>query len=476
LDRQGRPTPSSILLAAQKRLDKLRAEYQTCLGSSNPSSDQRLITPNPLQAKKPIPRLNLLEPIINPAPRGHAALSLENLPDHLGWESAPLTATLRQENWRPCQVEERESARSRSWVPAMTKPTTREIHEPVVRRHIKLYPEIGLAILRQELAAPARIWLLLQHLDKMGRGWVTLYSAKSQLTQDGSPLRVCGWRQLRKLLDRGDSLFWRRDSERIWLRSTAKVAAALGVVHLTHRAVALPLKDLLKGIGMVRAQLYASFHSARSRGTGDKEKASPIARSTLQTLCKMSRQTQRNYERRVGVRQQSNYAIGRGAIVEDIQNRAWKHGRALFLFKDKNGRLGKPGTTYTAWQLPNNYFGPHDRQAKGRQKRINKELVDLFMKGMTGNDKFLVEDRIIEETRVNAISAFSKVKYQLAEKNCVDHFSDLGTRRRRFFSRSDQAIARYSRDPNHDVYWRSPRGRHSRFYLWYLLPGKKAEE
>ncbi len=44
-----------------------------------------------------------------------------------------------------------------------------------------------------------------------------------------------------------------------------------------------------------------------------------------------------------------------------------------------------------AWQLPNSYCGVHEITNKGNQRRINCQLTDLSMKGMTGNDEWLAK-------------------------------------------------------------------------------------
>ncbi|MCZ7668741.1 MAG: hypothetical protein M5U34_16855 [Chloroflexi bacterium] len=46
-----------------------------------------------------------------------------------------------------------------------------------------------------------------------------------------------------------------------------------------------------------------------------------------------------------------------------------------------------------AWQLPNSYRVALAHRPKGRQKRINQMLSDLFMKGMTGNAQQVIEKR-----------------------------------------------------------------------------------
>jgi hypothetical protein len=76
----------------------------------------------------------------------------------------------------------------------------------------------------------------------------------------------------------------RRDKQRIWLYSAARVAQALGVTGLSGRPVALPAAALLGGIGAFRAHLYAAFHSSRAKEAPDGEQTMPIARQTLAGL------------------------------------------------------------------------------------------------------------------------------------------------------------------------------------------------
>ncbi|MFQ5398281.1 MAG: hypothetical protein ACE5E7_01650 [Anaerolineae bacterium] len=256
---------------------------------------------------------------------------------------------------------------------------------------VKLYPDIALGMLREEVAAAGRIWLLLRYLDKTGSGRVDVELARAQFARRQSPLRVCGWRQLRNLFTQGDNIFWQRRDGRLWLRSVTRVAAVLHVPRLTHRPVSLPVAVLTQGIGAVRAHFYASFHSGRP-GQMDKGKhpCKPIARATMEKLSHVNRRTQRLYEKRAGVRLQRNFALGPNIIPARMQEYAWRHGRASFDLCDVKGKQGKRGKHYLAWQLPNSYIGPHAQQPRGRQKRINQQLADLFTQGMTGNDELPV--------------------------------------------------------------------------------------
>ena len=261
----------------------------------------------------------------------------------------------------------------------------------LVTRHsslVKVYPDIALGILRAKQSAPGRVWLLLRHHDAAGRGAIGEDVARRLLTGPGVALRVCRRRQLANLLAAGDGLFWERRAGVIWLRSAVRVAAALGVARLGGSPVGVPLAALTGKIGDVRAHLYASFHSGRQTAdllSGQRRPRGPIARATLTRLSAAAPNSQRAYERRAGVRHRAAVAVGPRLGAADAQEVAWRRGRALFHLRDREGRFGRPGAVYLAWQLPNEYTGPHATLARGRQKRLNRALADLFHDGMTGN-------------------------------------------------------------------------------------------
>jgi hypothetical protein len=237
-------------------------------------------------------------------------------------------------------------------------------------------------MLRTELTAPGRLWLLFHHLDPQGRGVLRVDIIREQLTRKSSSHYLCGKRQLRNLLRAGEGVFWTRDKRHIWLRSAGRVAYGLGVERLTGRPVALPLSALLSGIGEFRAHLYAAFHSGRAKGG---EAGMPIARDTLADLSGAAANSQRGYEARLRLRPQTNYALGEALTEQNKEERAWQQGQAIFELTDYRGEQGKQGRSYLAWQLPNSYSGQHQQRPKGRQKRINRQLKDLVMKGMPGN-------------------------------------------------------------------------------------------
>jgi hypothetical protein len=382
---------------------------------------------------------------------------LRKLPAHLGWESEPLTQALRHALARRTAVEEQHRALQPPFSPVSTDPDAADgattatgltpapvPAEPPATGEVKLYPDIALAMLRNEQSACGRIWLLLHHLDQARCGWLSLEAARRHLSGPASPWRLCGWRHLRNLWHQGEGFFWQRQNGRIWLHGTAKVAAALGVAHLSQRPVALPVEMLLQGVGIFRAHLYASFHSARCHQGHSSTPVKPIARATLQELSRVSPRSQRAYEERANVRRQANFALATALAQDDEKERAWQHGRAFFSFTDPKGKQGRPGNRYLAWQLPNDYIGPHAPAPQGRQKRINQYLADLFMQGMTGNGKVAGEHG--------------------------------RSGRQRFYGTGLMAAKAYSRTPQADLYWHNGRPVNGRFALWYLLPAQQKDQ
>ena len=339
---------------------------------------------------------------------------------------------------------------------------------------IKVYPDIALAILRRKKAAPGRVWLLLRGADAAGRGAIDERAAARLLTGDGSPLSVCGRRQLANLLAAGDGLFWERRAGIIWLRGATRLAAALGVARLGGSPVAVPLAALTGSIGRVRAHLYATFHSGRQRTdllTGRPQPRGPIARATLTALTAAAPNSQRAYERCAGVGRRSAVALGPLVGAADEQEVAWRRGRALFHVRDSQGRHGRPGAVYLAWQLPNEYTGPHAALPRGRQKRLNRALADLFHNGMTGNSETpgaRGQGPGAREEGPVASGQYSVVSKQLivpARPPCpVDEGWGEGHKQRRFYGAAKAALLachdgeRYWRGPDVKWYWQEERG------------------
>ncbi len=376
---------SPELLAANRRLNELRARVQAERPAIDAPGGRTAVScrrsPAQLTAG---PADTAVSDAVSPDVAEQLAI-IAALPSHLGWGSEAVTAVFRQQS----------TGRGRASIAIAPEPSPASSPQPPTVPQplsIRLYPDIGLGMLRQEKTAPGRLWLLLHHLDPMGRGCVRIDIAKEQLTPKNSNHYLCGKRQLRNLLRAGEGVFWTRDKEHIWLRSAGRVAHALGVERLTGRPVALPVGALLAGIGEFRAHLYAAFHSGRAKGDPRTScgmpvaTGMPIARDTLTDLSGVGQSSQRAYEARLRLRPQVNYAIGEVANELNEEERVWQQGPALFILKDYRGRQGKQGKSYLAWQLPNSYVGQHQQWPKGRQKRINRQLKDLVMKGMPGND------------------------------------------------------------------------------------------
>ncbi|MCB8982038.1 MAG: hypothetical protein H6657_31910 [Ardenticatenaceae bacterium] len=398
---------SSELQAAQLRLLQLRAELQ--VSKSGTDGKQASL----FEAER-----NGKRPSLTHTP-------VTQLPPHLGWESAGFTAAVTQTIRRSLPSDK--PAQSDNFSITAVSAETAVSNSPTLPKTIKLYPDVAISLLRQEQVAAGRLWLLLQAVDVVGCGWVAEARARQVFTSKRGDLRFCGVRQLRNLLGQGDNTFWVRENGRIWLRSVAKVAFTLGIVRLKMRPVALPVAILRQGIGTVRAHLYAAFHSSRERA---EHTSGPIARTTVARLTAVQPRTQRRYERKARVKKQAQFAIGAAATTEALQARGWEQGRATFEFKDFKGQQGPHGKSYVAWQLPNSYVGPHTQQPKGRQKRINRALTDLFMQGMTGNG---------QRTRIA----------------------------RRFFDNGRLAAKSYLRNPKQDHYWRGVGN--GRYQLWQVM-------
>jgi hypothetical protein len=267
----------------------------------------------------------------------------------------------------------------------------------------------------------------LKYLDSQGRGWLTIEEVRLQLTNKKSPIRVCGWRRLRQILTAGEDLFWSRDRVgRLWIKGPSRVALALGCEQLKGKPITLQTHALLGGIKQVRAHFYASFHSGR-------RERNPIARGTLRGLIGVPERTQRQYEQVANVASKRNIAIGERYSKEAIEERAWRQGQAAFHFFDTDGKQGAPGREYVAWHMPNSYEGPHSQRCKGRQKKINRQLRELVMKGMRANGREKVE--------------------------------------RLFWGNGAAAGGAYNRNPDLDAYWPHGHSRVSQYILWGVVPG-----
>ena len=423
-------SPSPALLAANARLLQLRAAAQGSVPSKECAAT--------------------IEQSVAPA------VSEAEWPTHLGWGSGPLTRALQQavgvgEQTAVSPPQSAEFGEEEKITAVISHPSPPS--PPAFP--VKLYPDIGLAMLRQEQTAAGRLWLLLRGLDGVGRGWLRVVSMREQLTKKSKTTYLCTWRQMRNLLQAGQGVYWHYDGERVWLRSAARVALALGVGRLTGRPVALTLAALVSGIGRFRAELYAAFHSGRVKQPPRAQPyAAPIARETLTSLSGVGETTQRRYEQQLeqtktAVSIQPNFAIGQPASPTTIEQKGWQQGNALFILTDFRGQQGPKGKQYVAWQLPNSYQGSHQLRPKGRQRRINRLLTrtassqDLVMKGMPGN---------------------SRETIHAAQPN--------PKRDKRYYPTGKLAAQAFNRRRVDQCYWQQTKTRHQHFSIWQHLENR----
>ena len=372
-----------------------------------------------------------------------------HLPPHLGWHNTAVSHHLHKNSQPVCTggatgpdsgetkqlnrlsrpsskfgqcKEGRDSAEVSCFVEAEVSPrcpaTTKT---PDQVRH---YPDLGIAAMDAQRVPHYQVWLACKVIDENGRGWLPTRTVTQQLAEQGSPLRLFGRRRLRQVLQGGNGRFWTWDKQhhRLWLFSAARIAKQLKIGKLTSQPVLLPIKALTSGISTFKAHLYAAWHSGRKT-------SNPISRQTQRKLLKVPERTQRHYEKIAGVQVKTNLAIGNRYTPENIEAHTWQRGGAVFQFHDKQGRLGKRNGRYIAFQLPNQYVGPHQQAARGKLVRINRQLNDLVHEGAQGNS----------DTRLQ----------------------------QRYFAHGAAAAKAIQREQCDEVYW--PLRQHQRSQLWSLF-------
>jgi hypothetical protein len=317
-----------------------------------------------------------------------------------------------------------ETAAKKQWPPEASQLDAEPTNTTISACTIVVHPTLVLALLREKLEAPGRVYFLLRHIDSQGRGWLRIKDIRHHLTHKDSPLRICGWRRLRQLLHEGHDIFWQRDNQdRLWLRGAHKIAYTLDSGRLQGFPIELPIRELLGGIQATRAAFYASFHGGRD--------VKPISRQTLNQITGITERTQRTYDRVARVTRHQNIAIGERFTREKAQQRAWTQGRGVFQFVDTKGLQGRENQEYIAWHLPNSYQANYQRRSRGSRKRLNRKLADLLKKGITGNSE----------------EAIKKV----------------------FFPSGALAARAYNRDPNQDAYWQHNKTRLGD-QVWRTIP------
>ena len=306
------------------------------------------------------------------------------LPAHLGWSSTAISQHFRQK-----KTYRRECSDHREAVELPIKQSASATTAPgCVPKHVRHYPDLGIAALHEQRVPHYQLWLACRLLDVDGRGWLATQEITQRLTKQHAPMRLFGKRRLRQVLQGGNGRFWTWDKQqhRLWLFGVSRIAKQLGVCKLISQPVLLPTKVLTNGVGSFKAHLYAAWHSGRKT-------PNPISRSTQRQLLHVPERTQRHYEQIADVKVKVNLAVGPHYTPENIEKHTWKRGGAVFQFIDKQGKLGTRNGRYLAWQLPNQYIGPHQQAAQGNLHRINRQLSGLVHEGAQGNSDMRLNRR-----------------------------------------------------------------------------------
>ncbi|HEX2618908.1 MAG TPA: hypothetical protein VHL11_02145, partial [Phototrophicaceae bacterium] len=97
-------------------------------------------------------------------------------------------------------------------------------------QRIKLDPELGRLAIALNCASPLRLWLLGRELSPNGCGWIGLAELRAKAQEQQLKLRS---RQFRRLIARGEGVFWRQDhgTQRLYLEGIVDLA-----VYLTRHA------------------------------------------------------------------------------------------------------------------------------------------------------------------------------------------------------------------------------------------------
>ena len=318
--------------------------------------------------------------------------SVTDLPAHLGWGSTAVSQAIRYAQARKektlsqkinfedigCVMGDACSVKSHA------SPITHQTR----KNYVLHYPSLGLAALQQSDVPCYRVWLMCRYLDDTGRGMVDVAQLKEELTSLDAHLRLFSWKRLRQILYAGNGRFWHwhQENNQLWLVGVAKLAVALNVSKLVGKRVQLPVKTITAGISQFKAHLYAAWHSGR-------HSENPISRAVQRQLTEIPERTQRRYGRIANIKTTKNFAIGARVSPKKLEQAAWQRGNAIFEFIDQKGKFGVENGRFLAWQLPNQYEGPHQQAQFGRQRKINKQLrqqqeqqlKDLVEIGAQGN-------------------------------------------------------------------------------------------
>jgi len=208
---------------------------------------------------------------------------------------------------------------------------------------VKSYPEISLAVMRRRLEPLYRVWLLARHLDRPGRGWVSI----KYLRHFVSSQRLFGLRALERAIAKR-CIFYHQFRGYLELHGVHKVAAALDV-ELRDRPTLLPL-----GAFTSMLQLRQAFVASRFA-----HKPRTIAIATLVMLTGRSRRTVSRYLQSEHIVKTPNAMICRRDpsldLTPEMAQEGYFHGRVA-------------GKTALLKRMPNTYETDLEPAAFGQVK------------------------------------------------------------------------------------------------------------
>jgi len=281
---------------------------------------------------------------------------------------------------------------------------------------IRIYPSLAITLLNHEnrlnggpVAAIGRLWLTLRATANERGGRVSYEDARQMITGKDSPLYLFGKRQFKKLLARGEGVFWTRAYNRqgeliIWLKSSVNVAEYFGLEQFSGKLSEIPTSKLTGSIGDFKAVLYAGWVAGRG------DNANPITRDKKNELTGCSKYRQRSYEDKAGIQVSRNYAILAPFSDYNLQRARYHEGRAAFPFVDYMGKYGKPFKRYVAHHLPNSDTAPgwFDVIKSRRNRAFNRQLDTPCMIRHEGTGSDTVIERLFFEDGKTASKANEK--------------------------------------------------------------------
>jgi hypothetical protein len=228
---------------------------------------------------------------------------------------------------------------------------------PCAERHLKVYPDLGAACLRERLDLPYRLWLLLRQEQPNGRGW---------LTEDHVFSLSCGSRrETKRWLRAGLGMFWHWYEDRLHLHGLEAVSEALGVPPEKH-AAHVPMAEI-ESLQGFRAVIYAAWFV----------KPVTISQAKLSEIFGRKPKTLQRWAKLTGLEIGHNLAWTPLADEEDLQKKAASVKAKYYWTEQLKWIPGKPhkrgdkpdDIVGLFWIQPNTYRSPYQRAPKTRLQR-----------------------------------------------------------------------------------------------------------